>query len=433
MNVAIFGLGYVGAVSCACLAEQGHAVIGVDPNKNKVGLINSGQSPVVEMGVNVRISRAVAERRLRATTDHRAAIAESELALICVGTPSRNNGDLDLSYVRRVCEEIGEALRNKSEFTAIVVRSTVLPGTLRTVVLPILEGASGKVAGKHFGVGFFPEFLRESEAVDDFYNPPKIVLSSSDARTDAMLKALNADLDAPITHSEFEVAEMVKYADNTWHALKVSFANEIGSISKALKIDGSAVMDIFCQDTKLNISTKYLRPGFAFVGSCLPKDVRALNYKARRLDLELPLLNSIIPSNRSHIERAMEMVIDRQERNVGILGLCFKAGTDDLRESPVVELVERLLGKGHEIRIFDRNVNLNRLVGANQAYIYQHLPHIAKLMVDDVDDVVHHAGTIVIGHRDHYFSEVAQRLNSTQRVVDLVRIEADGRYNGICW
>ena len=248
-----------------------------------------------------------------------------------------------------------------------------------------------------------------------------------------MLEALNDDFDAPLIRTDFEVAEMVKYADNAWHALKVAFANEIGSISKALGIDGGAVMDVFCQDTKLNISPKYLRPGFAFGGSCLPKDVRALTYKGRSLDLELPLLNAIMPSNRSHIDRALQMVLDLNERNVGVLGLSFKAGTDDLRESPVVELVERLLGKGHEIRIFDRNVNLSRLVGANRAYIYQHLPHIAKLMVDHVDEVVRHSGTIVIGNRDRYFADVIDRLNSSQRVVDLVRIDDHGAYNGICW
>jgi GDP-mannose 6-dehydrogenase len=236
-----------------------------------------------------------------------------------------------------------------------------------------------------------------------------------------------------VTCADFEVAEMVKYADNTWHALKVAFANEIGSISKAIGIDGGAVMDIFCQDTKLNISPRYLRPGFAFGGSCLPKDVRALTYKARSLDLELPLISSIMASNRCHVDRAMQMVLDLNERNVGVLGLAFKAGTDDLRESPVVELVERLLGKGHEIRIFDHNVNLSRLVGANRAYVYEHLPHIARLMVDDVDEVVNHGGTIVIGNRDRYFAEVVRRLNMSQRVVDLVRIDAERSFNGICW
>jgi GDP-mannose 6-dehydrogenase len=332
-----------------------------------------------------------------------------------------------------VCEDIAEVLREKDRFTAIIIRSTVLPGTLRNIVIPMLESGSGKSAGLDFGVGFFPEFLRESTAVHDFSNPPKIVIAASDDRTRAMLESLNEDFDAPVTRADFDVAEMVKYADNTWHALKVAFANEVGSISKALEIDGGAVMDIFCQDTKLNISSKYLRPGFAFGGSCLPKDVRALTYRGRSLDLELPLINAIMPSNRSHIERAMQMVLDLNERNVGVLGLSFKAGTDDLRESPVVELVERLLGKGHEIRIFDRNVNLSRLVGANRAYIYQHLPHIAKLMVDHVDQVINHGGAIVIGNRDRYFSDVIGRLNMSQRVVDLVRIDAVGAYNGICW
>jgi GDP-mannose 6-dehydrogenase len=433
MDIAIFGLGYVGAVSAACLSKAGHTVVGVDSNEGKADLINAGKSPVVEKDVDQMIASAVAEGRLRATTDHRAAIRASELAIVCVGTPSRGNGDLDLSHVRRVCQDIALVVREKAGFTAIVIRSTVLPGTLRGTVIPILEGASGKRAGREFGVGFFPEFLREGTAVHDFYNPPKIVLAASDERTRAMLEALNQDFDAPVTRADYEVAEMVKYADNTWHALKVAFANEIGSVSKALSIDGGAVMDIFCQDTKLNISSSYLRPGFAFGGSCLPKDVRALTYKGRSLDLELPLINAIMPSNRSHIDRAMQMVLDHKERNVGVLGLSFKAGTDDLRESPVVELVERLLGKGHEIRIFDRNVNLSRLVGANRAYIYQHLPHIAKLMVDHVEEVVHHSGTIVIGNRDRFFSDVVGRLNSSQRVVDLVRIDANGAYDGICW
>jgi GDP-mannose 6-dehydrogenase len=433
MDIAVFGLGYVGAVSAACLAQAGHTVVGVDPNQGKVDLINAGRSPVVEPGVDAMIAAALADGRLRATTDHRAAIRASALAIVCVGTPSRGNGDLDLTHVRRVCEDIAEVLREKAAFTAIIIRSTVLPGTLRNLVIPILERASGKRAGEDFGAGFFPEFLRESTAVADFHHPPKIVIAASDDRTRAMLETLNAAFDVPVTGTEFEVAEMVKYADNAWHALKVAFANEIGSISKALAIDGGAVMDVFCQDTKLNISSRYLRPGFAFGGSCLPKDVRALSYKARSLDLELPLINAIMPSNRRHIDRALQMVLDLNERNVGVLGLSFKAGTDDLRESPVVELVERLLGKGHEIRVFDRNVNLGRLVGANRAYIYQHLPHIAKLMVDHVDEVVRHAGTIVIGNSDRYFADAIGRINSSQRVVDLVRIDAEGAYNGICW
>jgi GDP-mannose 6-dehydrogenase len=433
VRIAIFGLGYVGTVSAACLSQAGHSVVGVDSNENKASLINAGRSPVVERGVDEMIASAVAERRLRATTDSGAAIHDSELAIVCVGTPSSGNGNLDLVHVRRVCEEIAETLRGKDAFTAIVIRSTVLPGTVRNLVIPTLESGSAKRVGHDFGVGFFPEFLREGTAVQDFCNPPKIVIAASDDRTRAMLKSLNENLGPPVTCVDFEVAEMVKYADNTWHALKVAFANEVGSISKALAIDGGAVMDIFCQDTKLNISAKYLRPGFAFGGSCLPKDVRALTYKARMLDLELPLINSIIPSNRSHVDRAMQMVLDLNERNVGVLGLSFKAGTDDLRESPVVDLVERLLGKGHEIRIFDRNVNLSRLVGANRAYIYQHLPHIAKLMVDDVDEVVNHGGAIVVGNRDSLFSDVISRLNSSQRIIDLVRIDAAGAYNGICW
>lgn len=437
MNIAIFGLGYVGAVSAACLSKEGHRVIGVDANAAKVELINQGKSPVVEKDVDAMMESGVAAGTLRAMTDSAAAVRDSDMAIVCVGTPSSPNGNLDLSYVQRVCEEIGAALRDKKDFYAVVIRSTVLPGTLRGLVIPTLEAASGKTVGDDLGAGFFPEFLRESTAVSDFYNPPKVVFAASDHRTQSMLESLNAGFDAPKICTAYEIAEMVKYADNTWHAIKVAFANEIGSISKAVNVDGGAVMDIFCQDTKLNISPKYLRPGFAFGGSCLPKDVRALTYKARSLDLDTPLINSVMPSNERHIERALRMVLDLNERRVGVLGLSFKAGTDDLRESPVVELVERLLGKGHEIRIFDHNVNLSRLVGANRAYIFDHLPHIARLLVDEVDEVVNHGGTIVVGNSDKYFTDVVRRLNMSQRVVDLVRIAnnqpSTGGYNGLCW
>lgn len=437
MKIAIFGLGYVGAVSAACLSKEGHTVIGVDANADKVDLINKGKSPVVEKDVEDMIAAGLENGTLRATTDSAAAVMESDLSIVCVGTPSSANGNLELGYVKRVCEEIGAALREKDGFSAVVIRSTVLPGTLRSLVIPTLEAASGKTVGKDIGAGFFPEFLRESTAVWDFYNPPKVVFAASDHQTQDMLESINADFDAPKFCTNYETAEMVKYADNTWHAVKVAFANEIGSISKAVNIDGGAVMDIFCNDTKLNISSKYLRPGFAFGGSCLPKDVRALTYKARSLDLDVPLINSVMPSNERHIERALRMVLDLNERRVGVLGLSFKAGTDDLRESPVVELVERLLGKGHEIRIFDHNVNLSRLVGANRAYIFEHLPHIAKLLADDVDEVVTHGGTIVVGNSDKYFADVVGRLNMSQRVVDLVRIsngrDTAGGYNGLCW
>jgi GDP-mannose 6-dehydrogenase len=437
MKIAIFGLGYVGAVSAACLSKEGHKVIGVDANPDKVALINKGMSPVVEKDVDTMIAEAVANGSLRATTDGAAAVSESEISIVCVGTPSSPNGNLNLDYVKRVCEDIGAALRDKAEFAAVVIRSTVLPGTLRDLVIPTLEAASGKTVGDDIGAGFFPEFLRESTAVSDFYNPPKVVFAASDHQTQAMLETINAGFDAPKFCTNYETAEMVKYADNTWHAVKVAFANEMGSIAKAVNIDGGDVMNIFCHDTKLNISPRYLKPGFAFGGSCLPKDVRALTYKARSLDIDTPLINSVMASNERHIERALRMVLDLDERRVGVLGLSFKAGTDDLRESPVVELVERLLGKGHEIRIFDHNVNLSTLVGANRAYIYEHLPHIARLMADNVDEVVNHGGTIVVGNNDKYFADVVGRLNMSQRVVDLVRIagshKTNGGYNGLCW
>lgn len=438
MKVAIFGLGYVGAVSAACLAKDGHTVIGVDANPHKVDLIKEAKPPVIEQDLEEMIADGLKKGTLSATTDPKEAIENAELAIICVGTPSKLNGDLDLSYVGRVCEEIGKILSTIDAFRAIVIRSTVLPGTIHDLVIPTLERHSGKTAGEDFGVGFFPEFLREGTAVWDFYNPPKIVFGTSDTRTADMLKELNKGLDAPVVDTHYRIAELVKYADNTWHAIKVAFGNEIGSIAKAVGVDGGAVMDIFCLDRKLNISEKYLRPGFAFGGSCLPKDVRALSYKARSLDLDLPLLNAVMPSNERHIDRAMRMILDQNEKQVGILGLSFKAGTDDLRESPVVELVERLLGKGHDIRIYDRNVNLSRLVGANKAYIFQQLPHIASLLADDVDDVINRGGTIVLGNNDASFNDVIGRLNDSSRVIDLVRLAADTQpggtqYHGICW
>lgn len=437
MNIAIFGLGYVGTVAAACLAKDGHSVIGVDPNKTKVDLINRGQAPVIERDVESLISRAVEAGRLRATTDSLEAVLECELILVCVGTPSKPNGDLDLTYLRRVSEEIGEALTGKQDFLTVAVRSTVLPGTIRRVVIPALEERSGKEVANYFGVCFHPEFLREGTAVADFYQPPKIVIASSDDVSRRRLETINAGLDAPLFHVDFETAEMVKYADNAWHALKITFANEIGSISKALAIDGARVMDIFCEDTKLNISATYLKPGFAFGGSCLPKDVRAIAYKARALDLDVPVLGAILPSNQCHIKRALDMIMNLGHREIGVLGLSFKSGTDDLRESPAVEIVERLIGKGYKVRIFDSNVSLGNLVGANREYVLEHLPHIASLLTESVDEVVNHAKTVVVSNVDKTFVSAIERLRADQYVVDLVGINEErdhgSEYTGICW
>jgi GDP-mannose 6-dehydrogenase len=437
MRISIFGLGYVGAVSAGCLAQDGHEVIGVDPYQPKVDLINQGKTPVIEKDIGEIIAKAVKAGKLRATTDIGDAVNNSDLSLICVGTPSQMNGSLDLKYVRNVCEQIGAALKSKRDFHVVVARSTMLPGSMRGVVIPTLEERSGKTAGKEFGVCNNPEFLREGTSVYDFYNPPKTVIGETDARGGDMLAKLYVNMKAPLIRTDVETAEMVKYTDNVWHALKVGFANEIGNICKALGIDGHAVMNIFCQDTKLNLSPYYMKPGFAFGGSCLPKDVRALTYKARSLDVETPILNSIMPSNERQIERGLKMIMEKGNKKVGILGFSFKAGTDDLRESPLVEVIERLLGKGFDVKLYDRNVNIASLVGANRDYILNHIPHISRLMEDSIEKVLAHAETIVIGNGDQEFRNVFERMRSEQVLVDLVRIaqkrSLEGKYDGICW
>lgn len=361
----------------------------------------------------------------------------SDISMICVGTPSQINGSLDLKYVRKVCEEIGMALRNKKEFHVVVARSTMLPGSMRSIVIPVLEESSGKKAGVDFGVCNNPEFLRESTAVFDYYNPPKTVIGETDAKAGDVLASIYKHLDAPLIRTSVETAEMVKYTDNVWHALKVGFANEIGNICKSVGIDGHEVMDIFCKDIKLNLSSYYMKPGFAFGGSCLPKDVRALTYKARSLDIETPILSSIIQSNQKQIENGLSMITEKGNKKIGILGFSFKAGTDDLRESPLVELIERLLGKGYDIRIYDKNVKIASLVGANKDFILNHIPHISKLMVDSIDEVMEHADTIVIGNGAEEFRDVPGRVEQGKVVVDLVRIvdkkSIDGSYDGICW
>ena len=436
MKISIFGLGYVGAVSAGCLATDGHEVIGVDPNRTKVDLINQGTTPIIEKDIGEMISKTVKEGTLRATTDVRDAVLNSDMSLICVGTPSQLNGNLDLSHVRKVCEQIGEAIKEKNSFHVVVARSTMLPGSMRAVVIPSLEAASGKKAGVDFGVCNNPEFLREGTAVYDYYHPPKTVIGETDERAGEMLVKLYEKMDAPMVRTDVETAEMVKYTDNTWHAVKVAFANEIGNICKAVGIDGHKVMEIFCQDTKLNLSPYYMKPGFAFGGSCLPKDVRALTYKARSLDLELPLLDSILPSNRKQVEKGVKMIVDKGNRKIGILGFSFKAGTDDLRESPLVDVIETLLGKGYDLKLYDKNVNLAALTGANQDYILNHIPHISKLMVNSMEEVLAFADTIVIGNGAAEFKQVPGLLKDGQSIVDLVRISSEqsgGQYDGICW
>ena len=437
MRISVFGLGYVGAVSAGCLADDGHEVLGVDPVATKVDLINRGQSPIVEAEIGDIIASTVASGRLRATDDPHLGVRDTELSFVCVGTPSQPNGNLDLRYIRRICEQIGEALRIKQERHTVVIRSTILPGTMQNVVIPTLEEFSGKRAGVDFGVCNNPEFLREGSAVRDFRCPAKTVIGQLDQTSGDILALLYQHLDAPLIRTDLQTAEMVKYVDNSWHALKIGFANEIGTLCKALDVDSHRVMNIFCQDAKLNISSAYLKPGFAFGGSCLPKDLRALAYTAKTRDLELPILRSILPSNELHVDRGVSLIMDAGKSRVGILGCSFKPGTDDLRESPVIEVIERLLGKGYDLRIYDKNVKLASLVGANKDFILNRIPHISRLMVNSLDAVLDHAQTIVIGTMDPDFSTVAQRLRDDQSLIDFVRIAGvaglNGRYDGICW
>ena len=437
VKVSIFGLGYVGAVSAGCLANEGHEVVGVDPFQVKVDIINSGQSPIIEAEIGEIIAASVKSGRLRATTDHVKAIHETELSFVCVGTPSQSNGNLDFTFIRRVCEQIGQALKSKNARHTVVIRSTILPGTMRKIVIPVLEEFSGKKAGHDFGVCNNPEFLREGTAVKDFKAPPKTVIGEIDQASGDLLATLYEKLDAPLIRTDMETAEMVKYVDNSWHALKIGFANEIGNLAKAFGIDAHAVMNIFCQDKKLNISPAYLMPGFAFGGSCLPKDLRALAYQAKTHDLQLPIMTSILPSNEMQVNRGMQLILDKGHRRIGILGFSFKAGTDDLRESPMIEVIERLLGKGHDLKIYDRNVRIASLVGANRDFILNRIPHISKLMVDEMEAVLEHAQTVVIGNKDPDFQSVPGRLRDGQVLVDFVRIangrSEKGKYDGICW
>jgi GDP-mannose 6-dehydrogenase len=437
MKLSVFGIGYVGCVSAGCFAKEGHTVIAVDVNPTKVGIINEGRSPIVEPGIAEVIAEAVADDRLSATTDSAAAVMQSEMSLICVGTPGKSNGSLNLDYVKRVCEEIGLALKNKSERHIVVVRSTMLPGTTEEIVIPALESTSNKKAGKDFGVAVNPEFLREGTSLKDFYAPPFTVIGAQDEETAASVQKLYANIDAPLHAVPLRTAEMLKYVCNSFHALKVSFANEIGNICKELDVDSHDVMEIFCHDTKLNLSPYYLKPGFAFGGSCLPKDLRAISYKAKELDVEVPVLSAILPSNRLQIERALNMVTRTGKKRIGVLGFSFKAGTDDLRESPMVNLIETLIGKGYQLSIYDRDVSLAKLFGANKEYIEREIPHISQLMCDSIARVVEQSDVIIIGNKAREFEELKTAGRKDQTVIDLVRLfssdSTPSGYEGICW
>jgi GDP-mannose 6-dehydrogenase len=441
VRISIFGLGYVGSVSAACFAALGHPVIGVDIDRFKVETINGGRSPIIkEKGLDELIRQGVATGRLRATMDDRQAVAGSDISLICVGTPSNDNGSLSLEYVRRVCQGIGRALREKTAYHVVAFRSTMLPGSSEEMLIPILETASGKKAGGEYGVAVNPEFMREGAAVADFYNPSRTVIGELDRRSGDLLAELYDEIEAPVVRLDLKTAEMVKYADNAFHALKVSFANEIGNLCKADGIDSHRLMDVFCMDTKLNLSATYMKPGAAFGGSCLPKDLRALLHRARERDLEVPVLSGILTSNEYQKQIAFELVRKTGKKKIGVLGLSFKPGTDDLRESPVVELVETLVGKGYGVAIYDKGVSLSAIYGSNRAYIEREIPHVSRLMCETLDEVLERSEVLVVTKRDPLYDGILSKLPPEQILIDLARISEklpttamDGRYRGICW
>lgn len=438
MRISVFGLGYVGTVSAACLAQQGHQVIGVDLVPRKVDIINDGRSPVIEQEIDELVAQSVSTGHLRATTDATEGVLESDLSLICVGTPSNDNGSLNLDYVERVCHDIGQALAQKDGFHTIVLRSTVLPGTTCSTVIPALERSSGQVAGHGFGVAYNPEFLREGTSVDDFNDPPFTIIGQEDSRAAETTASLYQDLDAPLFKVPLETAEMIKYACNAFHALKVAFANEVGNFCKTQGIDSHQLMDIFCTDYRLNLSPYYLKPGSAFGGSCLPKDLRALLHHGKRQDLNLPVLEAILPSNELQLKRGIEMVKKTGRKRIGVLGFSFKFGTDDLRESPTVEMIENLIGKGYQVKIYDKNVSLARLHGANRAYIEREIPHIATLMCNSIEEVMAESEVVVVANKSPEFRQVLQQAEPDQIIVDLVRVSGEissshANYEGICW
>jgi GDP-mannose 6-dehydrogenase len=442
VKISIFGLGYVGCVSAACLAQEGHEVIGVDVNPIKVDMVNNGKSPIVEKDIDEILKNVVnqvnAKGSLKATTDSVRAVVNTEISLICVGTPSNENGSLKLDHIKRCANEIGDGLKRKNDYHVVVARSTMLPGSIDDVIIREIEFVSGKKAGFDFGIVMNPEFLRESTSVHDFYNPPVTVIGELDQKSGDVVERMYCFLDNPVKRTDIRTAEMIKYANNSFHALKVAFANEIGAICKELGIDSHKVMEIFCMDNKLNLSPYYLKPGFAFGGSCLPKDLRAINFKAKETDVDVPVLNSIIISNRTHIERAINRILRSGKKKIGILGLSFKAGTDDLRESPLVMVAETLIGKGYNIKIYDKNVSFASIFGANKEYIEKEIPHISSLMCNDMNEVISHADVLIIGNKSQEFANVIKEASADKIVYDFVRIsdavmDAPEGYEGICW
>jgi GDP-mannose 6-dehydrogenase len=440
MDISIFGMGYVGTVSGACYAKMGHRVIGVDVNQRKTGLLARGESPIMERDLPGLITEGVRSGSLKVVSGPEEAISASDISFVCVGTPGNGNGSPNTEFIRRVCSDIGQCLRKKHDFHIVAVRSTLLPGGTEEIVIPELEKSSGKKAGMDFGVLFHPEFMREGSSIRDFFHPPMTVIAGPGSHRPEIVSGLYSGIDAPLILTEYRVAEAIKLVSNAFHALKITFANEIGSLCKVMNIDSHSVMEVFCRDEKLNISKAYLKPGFAFGGSCLPKDLRALNHRAKTLDLELPLMRSILDANRIHIERTLELIYPYRGRRIGVLGLSFKAGTDDLRESPMVTLVETLIGKGFQISLYDRHVSLPVLTGANREYILKEIPHISSILTDNLEKIVESSDVLVIGYGEEELRPLAGRLRPDQVIIDLVRFfsppDVKGKefvYHGLCW
>ncbi|MCG5497550.1 nucleotide sugar dehydrogenase [Ectothiorhodospira variabilis] len=438
MRIAIFGMGYVGAVSAACLARDGHSVIGVDIDPHKLDLLRRGHSPIVEEGIQELTREVVDAGRLTVTDDVAQAISQTDISFICVGTPSRKNGSQDLVAVDKVAEQIGQALAGVDHYHTVVLRSTVKPGTTLERMKPLLESHSGKTLGQEFGLAFQPEFLREGSSIKDYDNPPFTVVGGDSARTLDQVRPIFEHLPCDFVGTEIGTAEMVKYACNAFHALKIVFANEIGRLSQSLGLDSRDVMHLVTLDRQLNISPAYLRPGFAFGGSCLPKDLRALLHMSKELDTDVPTLGSLIPSNHLQVDHAANFVLETGKRRIGLVGLSFKSGTDDMRESPLVELAERLIGKGLELKIHDPNVQLSRVIGANRRYIEETLPHLASQLMEDCRAMIEASEVIVVGLSDAALVEqVISHAREDQLVIDLVglkdRTALKARYQGLCW
>ena len=430
-RVSIFGMGYVGCVSAACLARDGHDVIGVDIAPVKLQAIREGRSPLGEPGLDDLVAAGVAAGRLRVTDSAAEAVCATDISLLCVGTPSRPNGSLDMGHLERVSEQIGAALRQRGPGHVVCVRSTMLPGSLDGIVKAALERASGFADGTHFHVASNPEFLREGSAIRDYDKPPKVVIGARSEHAANMLRALYAHIEAPVFVVRPEVAELVKCVDNTWHALKIAFANEVGEVCRQAGLDSHELIEIFLADRQLNVSPAYLRPGFAFGGSCLPKDVRAINYYARHHDLDVPILQHVLPSNVAMIERVFQRILQCGARKVGLYGLSFKPNTDDLRESPQVRLVEMLVGKGIEVRILDEYIQPDRLTGANKQYIDEHVPHMLGMLVDGFDALESFSEIIVVAHRTPAVEAWAARRNARVPVLDLARVPGLARTAGV--